>query len=410
MSRHSDFITTSRCIAGLHNIMGNNIIYFDNAATSWPKPEDTLSAMQRYMQKIGSNPGRSAHRLSIEAGRIVLDAREHLAQLFGVADPFRIIFAKNATEALNLAITELLQPGDHVITSSMEHNSVMRPLRAMEKKGLELSVIQCSETGDLDPNNIIESIKGNTRAIYLSHASNVTGTIMPVTETGRIARNHGLIFCVDAAQTAGAFPIDIEAMNIDLLAFTGHKSLYGPQGTGGLYIREGLEKLITPLTMGGTGSNSESEEQPAFMPDRYESGTPNAVGIAGLGAGVSFILKVGIDKIRAREEHLSEIFLDGISCTPEVKIYGHRNKTKRLPVVSFNIQGIYPSEVALELDERFNIMSRPGLHCSPAAHKTIGSFPSGTVRFSFSWFNTEEQINTAIKAIRQISASGQKSR
>jgi cysteine desulfurase family protein len=386
--------------------MGNNIIYFDNAATSWPKPEDTLSAMQWYMQTIGSNPGRSGHRLSIEAGRIILDARENLAQLFGVSDPFRIIFAKNATEALNLAIAGLLKPGDHAITSSMEHNSVMRPLRVMEKKGLELSVIRCSETGELDLNKIVASIKSNTRAIYLSHASNVTGTIMPVVEVGRIARNRGLIFCVDAAQTAGAFPIDVEAMNIDLLAFTGHKSLYGPQGTGGLYIREGLEKLITPLTIGGTGSNSESEEQPDFMPDRYESGTPNTVGIAGLGAGVNFILRVGIDKIRTREERLSGIFLDGISCIPGIKIYGFRNIAKRVPVVSFNIRGIYPSEVALELDERFNIMSRPGLHCSPAAHKTIGSFPSGTVRFSFSWFNTDEQINTAIEAIKQISASG----
>ena len=257
-----------------------DLLYFDNAATSWPKPEETQSAMNRYLREIGGSPGRSGHRLSIEAGRIVLEAREAVAQLFGVDDPFRIVFTKNATEALNIAFRGLLNAGDHVITSSMEHNSVMRPLRTLEGEGVEVSVLPCSVRGELDPETIPPAIRPNTKAIILTHASNVTGTILPIGEAGRVAREHGLVLIVDAAQTAGILPIAVEAMGIDLLAFTGHKSLFGPPGTGGLYIREGMEARIRPLMTGGTGSRSEFEEQPLFLPDKFEAGTPNTIGLA----------------------------------------------------------------------------------------------------------------------------------
>lgn len=380
-----------------------SIIYFDNAATSWPKPPEVNTAMQKYIRKIGANPGRSGHRLSVEAARVIYDTREKLAQLFNVSDPLRIVMAKNATEGINIAVFGLFKTGDHVITSSMEHNSVMRPLRAIERKGVNLTVISCDKSGLIDPTQIPAAIRKNTKAIFMTHASNVTGTIMPVADIGRIAREHGLVFCVDAAQTAGCYPIDVKEMNIDLLAFTGHKSLFGPSGTGGLYIREGLEKRIEPLCIGGTGSRSEVEEQPDFMPDRYEAGTPNTVGIAGLQAGVDFVSAEGVDQIQSKEVSLVKTFIEGIKHLPGVTLYGQIDTQKRTPVVSFNIAGIDPAAVAMELDDRFKIMSRSGIHCAPSAHKTIGTYPQGTVRFSFSYFNTQEQIAKAIDAIRKIS-------
>lgn len=358
--------------------------------------------MENFMRNIGGSPGRSGHRLSIEAARIIFEAREKLALLFNISDPLQIVLTKNATEALNLAIFGLLRPGDHVITSSMEHNSIMRPLRVMEARGVELTVVPGSSDGFIAPAQIIKAIKKNTKAIFITHASNVTGTVMPVSEIGLAARKRNLILCVDAAQTAGSFPIDVEEMNIDLLAFTGHKSLFGPTGTGGLYIRKGLEEKIEPLCIGGTGSRSEAEKQPDFMPDRFEAGTPNTVGIAGLQAGIQFVLSEGIDTIKNREEELVEIFIDGVRNVPGIILHGE-STPEHIPVISFNISGIDPGTLALELDERFNIMSRAGLHCAPAAHKTIGTFPSGAVRFSFSYFNTEEQIIKSIEALRQIS-------
>jgi cysteine desulfurase family protein len=383
--------------------MNRDIIYFDNAATSWPKPPETTAAMQNYLQNIGGSPGRSGHRLSVEAARIVYDTREKLAQLFNVADPLRIVLTRNATEGLNIAVFGFLKPGDHVITSGMEHNSVMRPLRAMEAKGVGITVVPCDCDGLLDPVNIVKAIKKNTKAILITNASNVTGTVMPVSDIGRIAREHGLVFCVDAAQTAGCYPIDVAEMNIDLLAFTGHKALFGPSGTGGLYIREGLEKSIEPICVGGTGSRSEVEEQPDFMPDRFEAGTPNTVGIAGLKAGVEFVLSKGVAQIKNREEKLVKLFIEGVSDLPGIILYGQKSAEPRTPVVSFNIAGMDPAAAALELDEQFGIMSRSGLHCAPAAHKTIGTYPMGTVRFSFSCFNTEEQIISSIEALREIS-------
>jgi cysteine desulfurase family protein len=380
-----------------------SIIYFDNAATSWPKPASMMEAMADFNDRVGANPGRSGHRLSIEAGRIVFDTREALAELLGAADPFTVVFARNATEAINTAVRGLLRPGDHVITSSMEHNSIMRPLRAAEEEGLELTVAPSSPAGDLDPDDVKKAVRKNTKAIFVIHSSNVTGTIMPVEELAAVARHHGVLICVDAAQTAGSLSIDVEKSGIDMLFFTGHKSLFGPQGTGGLYIRKGLEKMVQPLERGGTGSRSEFEEHPDFMPDRFESGTPNTIGIAGLGAGVRHVLESGVENIRRKEMAVTEMFLKGLSEIPGVTMYGHRDVLKRTPVVSFTMEGWSTSGLSFELDERYGIMSRPGLHCAPAAHRSIGTFPSGTVRFSFGLFTTEEEIGMALSALKEIS-------
>jgi cysteine desulfurase/selenocysteine lyase len=381
-----------------------SVVYLDNAATSWPKPAETWQAMEHFMRSVGANPGRSGHRLSIEAGRILIEARETLAELFGIDDPLRICFTRNATESLNLAICGILKPGDHCITTSMEHNSVMRPLRALEKKGVEITAVPCSPQGELDPQEIEQAINKGTRLIVLTHASNVVGTVMPVTEVGKIARDHGVPLCLDAAQTAGALPIDVQKMRIDLLAFTGHKSLCGPQGTGGLYIREGLEDMLDPLIRGGTGSRSEFQEQPDFMPDKYESGTPNTVGIAGLGAGARFCLAQGIAHTRAKEEGLTSMLIEGLKSIPDCVLYGCGDAERQIAVVSFNITNRTPSEVTMALDEEFNIMSRPGLHCAPAAHQTIGTFPQGTVRLSAGYFTTKEEIAVAREAVEKIAA------
>lgn len=380
----------------------NRLVYFDNAATSWPKPAGMIEAMGDYSGMIGGSPGRSGHRRSLDAGRIIMETREALAELFGCDDSLRIAFTKNATEALNMALQGLLHPGDHVIASGMEHNSVMRPLRFLETQGVQISVVSCSGEGLLNPGDVRAAIGPRTRLLVVAHASNVTGTIQPIAALGQIAREHGFLFCLDAAQTAGVLPIHVAEMAIDLLAFSGHKSLFGPQGTGGLYIREGIERQLRPLTMGGTGSRSEFETQPDFMPDKYESGTPNAIGLAGLGAGVRFVLAEGIDAIRRKEEALTERFLKGLASMNGVTVYGPPDAASRTAAVSFDIAGVSPSEAALELDERFGILCRPGLHCAPAAHRTIGTFPQGTIRFGFGYFNTEEEISIGLEAIRSI--------
>ena len=381
-----------------------NTVYLDNAATSFPKPEAMLAAMIHYQQSIGANPGRSGHGRSIDAGRIIYETRETLARLFHIEDPLRIVLTKNSTEALNIALQGGLRPGDHVITSGMEHNSVMRPLRHLESQGVRVSVIPCSPRGELDPEDIKKAIHPATKMIVLTHASNVTGTILPVEAVGAIIREKGdILFCVDAAQTAGALPIDVQKMKIDLLAFTGHKSLYGPQGTGGLYIRKGLEKGIAPLMMGGTGSRSEFEAQPDFMSDKYESGTPNTIGFAGLGAGVTYLAEQTIDGIRAKEEQLIRRFLERLEAfKDQVTVYGLNDAARQTAVISFNVKNISPSDAAMFFEEKFGILCRPGLHCAPAAHRTIGTFPQGTVRFSFGFFNTSRDMDRAAKAVMAL--------
>jgi len=379
------------------------MIYFDNAATSWPKPPGMAEAMVHFVNDVGANPGRSAHRLAVDSGRIVYNAREAVAGLFNAPDPLRVVFGPNVTEALNLALHGLLRPGDHVITSSMEHNSVMRPLRALERQGVEVTVVRCSPQGFLDPADVEAAVRPNTVMIALNHASNVVGTLLPVAEVGHIARRHGLLLLVDAAQTGGAYPIDVQADGIDLLGFTGHKSLYGPMGTGGLVIGERVDVArMEPLKQGGTGSRSEHEEQPGFLPDLCESGTPNAVGLAGLEAGVRWVLERGVDAIRAHEVELAQRLVDGLRGISGVTVCGGLDATRQTATVSFNITGMEPSEVGLRLDEEYGIMCRVGLHCAPAAHKTIGTFPVGTVRFGLGAFNTLEEVDAAVAAVGRL--------
>jgi cysteine desulfurase family protein len=379
------------------------MIYFDNAATSWPKPPGVAEAMAHFLNEVGANPGRAGHRLAVESGRIVYAAREAVCELVNAPDPMRLAFGLNVTDAINEALCGLLRPGDHVITSSMEHNSVMRPLRALERKGVQLTVVRCSPEGFLDPGDIAPAIRSNTTMIALNHASNVTGTLLPVREAGRIARARNLLLLVDAAQTAGAYPIDVQADLIDLFAFTGHKSLLGPMGTGGLIVGERVDvSRMEPLKCGGTGSRSEREEQPDFLPDRLESGTPNVVGIAGLEAGVRWVLERGVDSIRAHEMALTRQLLDGLLQIPGVTVYGPLDSAKQTATVSFNIAGMEPSEAGLLLDDEFGILCRVGLHCAPAAHRTLGTFPVGSVRFGLSVFNTADEVDSALGAVAQL--------
>lgn len=379
------------------------MIYFDNAATSWPKPPGVAEAMARFLNEVGANPGRAGHRLAVESGRIVYAAREAVCELVNAPNPMRLAFGLNVTDAINAALCGLLRPGDHVITSGMEHNSVMRPLRALERKGIQLTVVRCSPEGFLNPDDIAPAIRTNTKMIALNHASNVTGTLLPVREAGRIARDRGLLLLVDAAQTAGAYPADVQADLIDLFAFTGHKSLLGPMGTGGLIVGERVDiSRMEPMRCGGTGSRSEREEQPDFLPDMLESGTPNVVGIAGLEAGVRWVLARGVDSIRAHEMALARRLLDGLPGISGVTVYGPRDAARQTATVSFNIADMEPSEVGLLLDDEFGVMCRIGLHCAPAAHKTLGTFPVGTVRFGLSVFNTADEVDEALNAVAQL--------
>jgi cysteine desulfurase / selenocysteine lyase len=377
-------------------------IYFDNAATSWPKPPAVRDALAGYFGEAGGNPGRSGHRMSVAAARLVVTAREGLAELFNAADPSRIVFTHNATHALNLALLGLLHPGDHVVTTSLEHNSVMRPLRHLETLGVELTSVAGTPEGLLDVNDVARALRPHTRLLVTTHGSNVAGTLMPVGALARLARERTITYLVDASQTAGAIPIDVQDVDVDLLAFSGHKGLLGPTGTGGLYIREGI--VLAPLMRGGTGSDSAYEIQPDFLPDAYESGTLNVAGIAGLAAGVRFLNEIGIETVKRHEQKLVTQFLDGASEIPGITLYGPRNAALHCGVVSFNVARAMPSEVTLILDESFEIMARGGLHCAPAAHRTLGTFPAGTLRFSFGWFNTSAEVQVALEALREVAS------
>ena len=376
------------------------MIYFDNAATTWPKPEAVYKAVDKFMRELGANPGRSGHRMALAAGQIIVEARSLVAKLFNVIEPSQVIFTLNTTEALNLGIKGFLKPGDHVITSSIEHNSVVRPLETLRNLGIEVTKLPTSASSGVLPLQVEEAIKGNTKLIILSHASNVTGVINPISEIGKIARDRGILFMVDSAQTAGVFPIDVQSMCIDMLAFAGHKGLLGPQGVGGLYIRKDL--LLTPLKEGGTGSNSESPLQPEKCPDRYESGTFNTPGIAGLAAGIQFLLQTGIEQFREKERILTERLLSGLKLIPRVIVYGPPLGTERASVISFNIEGMDPSEVSLIMDQSFEIATRPGLHCASDAHRAIGTLAKGTVRLSLGYFNTIDEVDKCLEAVSTI--------
>lgn len=385
----------------------NGLIYLDNAATSWPKPAPVLDAMAHFFTEIGANPGRSSHRLSIDAARVVLAARAAIAKLFQAPDPLRVVFTLNVTEALNLVLHGLLRPGDHVITGGMEHNSVMRPLEVLKNHGVQVTVLPCTQAGQLNPVQVEAAIQPNTVLIALNHASNVVGTIAPITEVGQIARSRGVLFLVDTAQTAGALPIDMSASHIDFLAFTGHKGLYGPTGTGGLLIGERVDlDRLRSLKQGGTGSRSEQVYQPEFLPDRYESGTPNTVGLAGLSAALDWLASQGVESIRKHEVTLTRRLLDGLQAIKGVTVYGPLDPELQVATVSFNINGLEPSEVGLRLDEDYGILCRVGLHCAPAAHRTMGTFPRGTVRLGLGFFNTIEHVDTVLTAVAALAEEG----
>lgn len=377
------------------------MIYMDNAATSWPKPDIVYNSVICCMKKYGANPGRSSHKMAIEAANILLYTREMLCELFDVTDPFSMIYTYNTTDSLNLAIKGILKEGDHVITSSMEHNSVLRPLKHLEKLGVQITIVQADSKGMVDPEDIKKAIKTNTRLIVTTHASNVTGTLLPIEEIGNIARSFGIPYLVDAAQTAGVLPMSFSKLPVDLVAFPGHKGLLGPQGTGVLYIRKGIE--LKPIRVGGTGSQSEELYQPDFLPDRYEAGTLNTPGIAGLGAGIQYILSKGQQKLLCQQIRLEKMFLDALSQIKNVTIYGSERLEERIGIISINIKDHDSSYISNILSENYGIATRGGLHCAPLAHQTIGTFHQGTVRFSPGIFNTLEDVKLCIKAIEEIS-------
>lgn len=382
------------------------MIYLDHAATSWPKPPAVVQAMAEFLVDAGGNPGRSGHRLSIAAGRVVYDAREAVAELFGVTDPLRVIFTQNATHALNLALNGLLRAGDRVVTTGIEHNAVMRPLRWLERQGVTIDVAPCMSDGALDLEAYRAALRTPARLVVANHASNVMGTLLPVSDMVRDAHTAGAYFLLDAAQTAGCVPLDMRSLGVDLLAFTGHKGLYGPPGTGGLILGHSFDTAaLEPLQRGGTGSRSESEEQPPDLPDRYESGTPNGVGIAGLGAGIRWVLSQGVDAIRAHERALTNLLLTGLSELPGVRCYGPADAGRRTGVISFTVAGRRVSEIGLRLDEEHGVLARVGLHCAPAAHRTLGTFPEGTIRFAVGADTTDADIRIAVQAVRQVIAS-----
>ncbi|WP_319200368.1 aminotransferase class V-fold PLP-dependent enzyme [uncultured Ilyobacter sp.] len=374
--------------------------YFDNAATSYPKPDEVYSVLIETMRNKGGNPGRGSHRMAIEAFRAVYETRVKLAKLFNIDDPLRIAFTQNATMSLNFAIKGVLEKGDHVITTSLEHNSVLRPLFSMEEqKKIDLTIVEADYQGLISLDDIEKSIQENTKAIVITHASNLTGTIIPIEKIGEIAKKHGILLIVDASQSAGILEINVNKMNIDILCFTGHKSLFGPQGTGGIYLRKGVE--IKPLMEGGSGSHSKLKRQPQEMPDLLECGTLNAPGIAALGAGVDFILKIGMENIRKHEDEITEVFIKGVKGIEGVRVYGPETG-KRTPVVALNIGDIDPAELSALLDEEYDIAVRPGMHCAPLAHRSIGTYETGAVRFSFGYFNTAKEVSEAIEAIKEI--------
>lgn len=381
--------------------MRERFIYLNNAATSYPKPEEVYQAVIDCMRNIGVSVGRGSGSHFAEAEKIVYEARTLVASFFGIKDASRVVFTYNATHALNLAIKGFLKGGEHVITTNVEHNAVWRPLKHLERtRGIEITVIQCDSDGKLKVSDVERHIRKGTKLIVMTHASNVIGTILPVEEVGELARRYGIPLLVDAAQTAGTMPIDVEEMNIDMLAFTGHKGLLGPQGIGGLYVREGID--LEPLIHGGTGSHSHLEEQPPAMPEKHEAGTLNLPAIAGLKAGVEFLMRHGVEKIREHEVALTQSLLQELKKIERVKVYGTMDARERVGVVSFNIDGVEPSEVAMMLEKGFGIIVRYGLHCAPMAHRTIGTFKTGTVRVSFGPFNTDEDVFELVRAIREI--------
>lgn len=383
-------------------------LYADNAATSFPKPPEVLEAMRRYAEDLGASAGRGAYREAVETGELVADCRRRVARLIHAGDPRQIVFTLNCTEALNLAIKGLLKPGDHVVTSAMDHNSVLRPLAALQaQRGISVTHIRAdAATGMVDPAGVLAAVTPGTRLVALVHASNVTGTLQDVGAVGRELRKRGVPFLVDAAQTLGHLPIDVNDLGIDLLAAPGHKGLMGPLGTGFLYIRPGLESQMSPLIEGGTGSVSEEPTQPTFMPDRFESGSHNAIGLAGLAAALTWIESRGVSALREHDVHLSRQFLNEVSDCEGVTVYGTTDPSRRVAVFGIRVTGFDPAELSAALDADFGILSRSGIQCAPLAHETIGTLSTGgTTRLSFGAFNTLEDVRRCTAALRELASA-----
>lgn len=378
----------------------SDLIYLDNASTSHPKPESVYRSMDEVV-RLSANPGRGGHRMALSLDRLVFETRESVAELFGVSDSCRVVFTANATMAINFALFGLLVPGDRVVTSSMEHNAVTRPLRALQDRGVEVVKVQADPLGYIDPEVVRRAcLEKPTRLLLLNHCSNVTGTLQPIEALGHWCHQQDILFMVDGSQSAGSFPLNLEDLAIDLFAAPGHKGLLGPQGTGLLYLREGIQ--LTPLFYGGTGGKSHSDLAPEQLPERLESGTMNTPGLAGLNAAVKFILSTGQDQICLREQQLVRHLLDGLMALPGVEVYGPTGVERHGAAVSFNLTGRDPSEVGFHLDHDFGISARVGLHCAPDAHRTIGTFPQGTVRVSPTYLTSDDDINGLLTALDKM--------
>lgn len=374
-------------------------VYTDQAATTFPKAPGVVDAMVEFMTRIGANVSRGSYESSHLAEHVVYETRSQLAELLGPVKPEQVVFTRNITESLNVLLKGFLKPGDHVITSGMEHNAVMRPLHSLEDKGVEVSRVPCTLEGLVIVEELEPLIRPNTKVIVMLHASNVCGTIQPLEQVGVIARKHGLKFIVDGAQTIGVMPCSLESLHADAIAFTGHKGLLGPQGLGGFVLTEEMARLTAPLIEGGTGSRSESEAQPEFMPDKFESGTPNIPGIYGLNAALKFVLDTGIDAIHRKEMALTQAFLDGLSGMDHIRVIGLPGVEGRTAVVALDFPGEDTGLVAHHLESGYGIKTRCGLHCAPAAHKSLGTYPHGAVRFSFGYFNTFAEVEYVLHAI-----------
>ena len=375
------------------------MIYFDNAATTLRKPDCVVEAVTEAMCSLG-NSGRGVHSGALRASRTIYDTRVALAELFGAESPERIAFTANSTQALNTAIKGVLNPGDHVITTALEHNSVLRPLYELEERGMELTILSADKAGNICYEDFEKEIKTNTKAIVTTHGSNLTGNLLDIGRIGGIAKRHGLVYIVDASQTAGVFDIDVRKMRIDILCFTGHKGLLGPQGTGGIYVREGLE--IRPLLSGGSGVQTYLRQHPPQMPTALEAGTLNGHGIAGLGAAVRYIRETGLETIRSKEQELMMAFYEGVREIPGITVYGDFSTAYRCPIVTLNVRDYDSGEVSDVLASEYGIATRPGAHCAPLMHKALGTVEQGAVRFSFSHYNTEEEIKIAVSALREL--------
>ncbi len=381
-------------------------IYFDNGSTSFPKAPGVGDAIRDIIEHGAYNINRGGYEGAYEVADMVLTTREQLCRLFHFSESRNVVFTPSITYSLNYVIKGLLKPGDHVIVSSMEHNGMMRPLVQMAHQGVTFDAAQADRDGVLDPQKVEDLIRPNTRAVMMLHASNLCGTMLPIQQVGEICARHGLIFVVDTAQTAGVFPIDMEKMHIDALCFTGHKGLRGPQGVGGMLLRDELCSQMTPLISGGTGSRSDSEEVPDFMPDRFESGTMNLPGIAGLHRALTYLEEYGIENIARQELAICQRFIDGALTLPDTRVVGKLTTQDRAAIVSLDFQKMDNAEVSFLLDNQYGVMTRCGLHCAPRAHKSLGTFPQGTVRFSFSHHNTPEEVDTCIEGLRKILTQG----